>query len=104
MTLREYLKENAVPYDLFSDLTEEEKAQSIIDVAIDLRKMHYEPVVYARWEDTHGGKYANPIYRCTSCKGKPYYKIEVDELGHEHIKQALSARCPHCGAKMGGDG
>lgn len=53
-----------------------------------------------RWVDRYGGKYANPLYECSECKGKALYKVEVDVLRTEHIVQALSDACPHCGAKM----
>ena len=61
-------------------------------------------VVHGRWIDRYGGKYANPLYECSACKNSiiptAVYKIEVDELGHEHIVQALTNYCPNCGAKM----
>lgn len=59
-----------------------------------------EPVIHARWEDKYGGKYANPRYRCSACKEKALYRLEVDELHSPREVQALTDRCPHCGAHM----
>jgi len=59
-----------------------------------------EPVKHGRWVDRYGGKYANSLYECSECKGKALYKFEVDVLDREQIVQALTAICPHCGAKM----
>ena len=85
MTLKEYLKENAVPYDLFSDLTEEEKSQSIIDVAIELRKMHYAPVKHGRWVQDANSKFEHR-YNCSACD----YRLIGEPTNY----------CPNCGAKM----
>lgn len=57
-------------------------------------------VRHGRWVDRYGGKYANHLYECSECKGKALYNIEVDVLGKENLVQALSAVCPHCGARM----
>ena len=61
-------------------------------------------VVHGRWEDEHGGKYANPRYRCSACKERALYKFELDLLFNWKEVQALTPICPHCGAKMDGDG
>ena len=57
-----------------------------------------------RWEDEHGGKYANPRYRCSACKERALYKFERDLLDNWKEVQALTPYCPNCGAKMDGDG
>ena len=61
-------------------------------------------VVHGRWEDEHGGKYANPRYRCSVCKKRALYKFERDLLDNWKEVQALTDYCPYCGAKMDGDG
>ena len=60
-------------------------------------------VVHGRWEDTYGGKYANPRYRCSVCKAKSLYKLERDCLASWKEVQAFTPYCPNCGAKMDGD-
>lgn len=57
---------------------------------------------FPRWEDEHGGKYANPRYRCSACKERALYKFERDLLGNWKEVQALTDYCPNCGAKMNG--
>ena len=59
-------------------------------------------VVHGHWEDEHGGKYANPRYRCSVCKERALYKFELDLLYHWKEVQALTPICPYCGAKMDG--
>ena len=59
-------------------------------------------VVHGRWEDEHGGKYANPRYRCSVCKERALYKFERDLLDNWKEVQALTDYCPNCGAKMDG--
>ena len=59
-------------------------------------------VVHGRWEDAYDGKYANPRYRCSVCKGKALYKIEIDCLGSYKDVQALTPICPYCSAKLDG--
>lgn len=56
-----------------------------------------------RWEDEHGGKYANPRYRCPVCKGRALYKFERDLLDNWKEVQALTDFCPNCGADMRGE-
>lgn len=57
-------------------------------------------VIHAHWEDMWGGLYANPRYRCSACKGKALFKLEIDCLGSWKEVQALTDYCPHCGARM----
>ena len=59
-------------------------------------------VVHGRWEDEYGGKYANPRYRCSVCKGKALYKFERDLLDNWKEVQALTPVCPYCMAKLDG--
>ncbi len=59
-------------------------------------------VVHGRWEDEHGGKYANPRYRCSVCKERALYKFKRDLLDNWKEEQALTPNCPNCGAKMDG--
>ena len=59
-------------------------------------------VVHGRWEDEHGGKYANPRYRCSACKERALYKFELDLLFNWKEVQALTPICPHCGAILDG--
>ena len=59
-------------------------------------------VVHARWEDEHGGKYANPRYRCSACKERALYKFERDLLDNWKEVQALTPHCPYCMAKLDG--
>ena len=59
-------------------------------------------VVHGRWEDEHGGKYANPRYRCSVCKAKALYKFERDLLDNWKEVQALTPICPYCMAKLDG--
>lgn len=63
---------------------------------------YVEPVKRGRWVDRYGGKYANPLYECSECKEAALYEYRRDNLGHCYTVQALSAVCPHCGAKMEG--
>lgn len=60
-------------------------------------------VVIAHWEDMWEGKYANPRYRCSACKGKALWQSKQDLLGKWIDVQALTPFCPHCGAKMEGE-
>ena len=57
-------------------------------------------VVHGRWEDEHGGKYANPRYRCSACKERALYKFERDLLDNWKEVQALTPNCPYCGAMI----
>ena len=59
-------------------------------------------VVHGRWEDEHGGKYANPRYRCSVCKKRALYKFERDLLDNWKEVQALTPVCPYCMAKLDG--
>ena len=59
-------------------------------------------VVHGRWEDEHGGKYANPRYRCSVCKEKALFKFERDLLDNWKEVQALTPICPYCMAKLDG--
>ena len=59
-------------------------------------------VVHGRWEDEHGGKYANPRYRCSVCKKRALYKFERDLLDNWKDVQALTPVCPYCMAKLEG--
>ena len=59
-----------------------------------------EPVVHAHWVDRYGYKYANKLYVCSRCGKKALYEVERDVLGHEHIVQSFTDRCPECGAYM----
>ena len=59
-------------------------------------------VVHGRWEDEHGGKYANPRYRCSVCKAKALYKFERDLLDNWKEVQTLTPICPYCMAKLDG--
>ena len=61
-------------------------------------------VVHGRWVDEFDGKYANPKYICSHCTLKALYKQKLDALGNWQTVQALTDYCPHCGAKMDGDG
>ena len=61
-------------------------------------------VVHGRWEDMYDGKYANPRYRCSVCKEKTIYLFNRNSLGNWEEVQAKTNYCPHCGAKMDGDG
>lgn len=61
------------------------------------------PVLHGCWEDEHGGKYANPRYRCSVCKAKALYKFERDLLDNWKEKQALTPICPYCGAVLDGE-
>ena len=59
-----------------------------------------ERVVHAHWEDSYGGKYDNPRYRCSACKAKALYELEKNSLGQWFEVQALTTRCHCCGAYM----
>lgn len=59
-----------------------------------------EPVRHGRWIDEYNGKYSNPRYICSNCKGKALYDFERDALGNYSGVQVLTEHCPHCGAKM----
>lgn len=59
-----------------------------------------EPVRNGRWVDEYDGKYANPRYICSNCKGKALYDFERDALGNYSEVQVLTEHCPNCGAKM----
>lgn len=59
-----------------------------------------EPVRHGRWIDEYNGKYSNPRYICSNCKGKALYDFERDALGNYKEVQVLTEHCPHCGAKM----
>ena len=59
-----------------------------------------EVVVHAHWVDRYGYKYANKLYVCSRCGKKALFEIQRDELGHEHIVQSFTDRCPECGAYM----
>lgn len=59
-------------------------------------------VVHGRWGDRYGGKYANPLYECSECKGTARYQQNYDVLDNGLWLQDLTDYCPHCGAKMDG--
>ena len=61
-------------------------------------------VKHGRWKDIWGGKYDNQKLRCSVCNGKALYDTKKDELGTWVAAQQLTQFCPHCGAKMDGDG
>jgi hypothetical protein len=69
-----------------------------------LPKVEAVEVVHGRWEDIWGGKYDNQKFRCSVCNGKALYASQKDELGTWVAAQQLTPFCPHCGAKMDGDG
>ena len=79
---------------------EEDFKQRLLDAPV----VDAVEVVHGRWEDAHGGRYANPQYRCSVCKENSLYKWERDELGSYRTVQALTPFCPHCMAKLDGDG
>ena len=74
-------------------VSNEEVASHLISHGVTVRER-------GRWEDEHGGKYANPRYRCPVCKGRALYKFEQDLLGSWKGVQALTDFCPNCGADM----
>lgn len=74
--------------------------ETVLEYAECLPRVEAEPVVHAHWEDEYGGKYANPRYRCSVCKGKALYKFERNLLDQWQEVQALTDRCPNCGAHM----
>ena len=59
-------------------------------------------VVHGRWVDRYNGKYANPLYECSECKGTARYQQNYDVLDNGLWLQDLSDYCPNCGAKMDG--
>lgn len=81
----EYYRQPECRYKLFAD--------HLIDNSETVRER-------GRWEDEHGGKYANPRYRCPVCKGRALYKFERDLLDNWKEVQALTDFCPNCGADM----
>lgn len=92
-----YINADLIPY------TEEEWACDDYARRFDIENIpaaDVEPVVHGQWVDRYGGKYANHLYECSVCKETALFKVKVDELGKEHLVQALSAACPHCRAKM----
>ncbi len=58
---------------------------------------------HGEWEDEYGGAFANPRYRCSVCKEKSLYRLELDCLGRWHEVQAPTDFCPHCGCDMRGE-
>ena len=61
-----------------------------------------EVIVHGRWEDEYGGAFANPRFRCSVCKENALYRVERDFLGTWNNVQALTPRCPFCGAVLDG--
>lgn len=57
-------------------------------------------VKHGYWKDRYGNKYDNHLYECSVCGKKALYEVDVDELGHSKIRQALTPACPYCLAKM----
>ena len=76
--------------------------QLAIEIAMRLKPVDAVEVVHGRWEDEHGGKYANPRYRCSVCKERALYKFERDLLDNWKEVQALTPHCPFCTAKLDG--
>lgn len=85
-------KMKALGHDAIEILTEIEYAPTVEAVE----------VVHGRWEDSYGGKYANPRFRCSVCKEKALYKFERDCLGNHKDVQALTPICPYCSARLDG--
>lgn len=84
----------------FGNSTEEREIAHAADVAEYLIANGVTVRERGRWEDEHGGKYANPRYRCPVCKGRALYKFERDLLDNWKEVQALTDFCPNCGADM----
>lgn len=83
-----------------SIITSSRKMTAREQTAYELGK--HDAVKHGRWVDRYGGKYANPLYDCSECKESALYEYRVNNLGGYYTVQALSAHCPHCGAKMEG--
>lgn len=73
------------------------------DALQDAQTVDAVEVVHGRWEDEYRDAFANPRFRCSICKEKALYRIERDFLGTWNNVQALTPRCPFCGAKMDGE-
>ena len=59
-------------------------------------------VRHGEWIDKFNGRFVNPTYICSICGEKALYEFYKNELDQWKDRQALSIRCPHCGAKMDG--
>ena len=57
-------------------------------------------VEHGYWKDKYNNKYDNHCYECSVCGKKALYEADIDELGHDVIRQALTPACPYCFAKM----
>ena len=88
------------PYDpeWFTRLHDMQK--EIIKIIEIQPKADVEQVRHGEWIDEYDGKYANPRYTCSNCKGKALYDVVRDELGNWKEVQVLTEHCPHCGAIM----
>ncbi|MBQ3184159.1 MAG: hypothetical protein IJB57_10915 [Clostridia bacterium] len=59
-------------------------------------------VKHGEWIDRYKNKHANHLYECSICSGTALYELHSNELVQTKARQALTAVCPHCGAKMDG--
>ena len=59
-----------------------------------------EEVKHGKWIDKFNGRFVNPTYRCSVCDGIALDEEFKNELDQIKSRQALTAYCPHCGAKM----
>ena len=82
--------------------SENGKAYALMEVADDLERM--PSVVHGEWVDRYARRYVNPLYECSECKKPAPRKENKDVLGHWLVEQELTNYCPHCGARMDGDG
>lgn len=61
-----------------------------------------QEVKHGEWIDKFNGRFVNPTYICSICGEKALYEFYKNELDQWKDRQALSIRCPYCGAKMDG--
>ena len=86
------LKDNEIVVKtVYSDLAAFIDAQPTADVI---------EVKHGYWKDKYNNKYDNHCYECSVCGKKALYEADIDELGHDVIRQALTPACPYCFAKM----
>ena len=98
-----YMVDKDAVLDILQDLRENDPFPEYRTAIREIERLpstEAEPVVHAHWVDRYGYKYANKLYVCSRCGKKALYEIERDVLGHEHIVQSFTDRCPECGAHM----
>lgn len=75
-------------------------ADSIEEELVEIPKANVEEITYGEWIDKYNNKFTNHFYICSICGEKALNNFKLNALENWVTVQALSSRCPHCGAHM----